>query len=378
MGADSTMNLHRKRLCNALLAVALVGGCDQSDEAPRNIVPPAPSPAAPVRVNSAHGYNELCAGREIQPAPATKYEKKPGMASPVLVLMNVDGSPEESSAYKLDRWEPGGVGEVLGPWKAESLETSELVACIHVMKQDKLGECSFKERTLEQYAFEGTLSVFEASTGRLLEKEAIRGDQRGECPYAWSFKDTREVYLDGLSSAALKALAKYQPDDAPPPKIPTSELVEACAGSPTLGAATYRSQSGSENSFVVFTREGTQPYRRANTSLNYREPPPWRARNEQAEPGTDTAFSLAMCMTATRKKKLRDCKYGGSGTPKVSLYETSWDVRLVEARSGRELGSTKVDGKRTCPKTWSFAFGNEYLPPPETLTDFFAPFVDPA
>jgi hypothetical protein len=101
----------------------------------------------------------------------------------------------------------------------EDVTKYELVACIKGVPKKKKAECDFTSgKVLEMHDGEFEVSMFEAATGKLVEKKTFKGTSSGVCPFSYKFYGDRDKIMQRIEPAYLTYMATMTGEPAPKPK----------------------------------------------------------------------------------------------------------------------------------------------------------------
>jgi hypothetical protein len=144
-----------------------------------------------------------CAGK---PVPgAAPYEKKAGSISPLKVYRRegadggwVSGKYQGQTFAKHDWW-------------SSDAEKYQLVACMTTTRGKKAKECEFDGGSkIDLVDAKYEIALYEAATGKKLEKKTFDAKSKTRCPILWNFKEGEEkVSLADPGDEAQKWLASF-------------------------------------------------------------------------------------------------------------------------------------------------------------------------
>lgn len=177
-------------------------------------------------------------------------------------------------------------------------------------------------------------------------------------------------------------VASVAPPALPPPEKPRIaseyELASLCSGKPVPGAAAYRPSKGAHNAALVASLTlGADSYT-ANTLTD-----DYKTLGPQGDAGTRQsadAYSLVVCVSVKDHKKVKECKFP---THALELHDATFEIRVLEASTGRELKNEVVavpHGLKQCPTVWNFYSERDISLPlyAPAVLKVAKPFVDPS
>ncbi|NUO52399.1 MAG: hypothetical protein HOV80_26425, partial [Polyangiaceae bacterium] len=86
----------------------------------------------------------------------------------------------------------------------EDVTKYELVACVRGVPKKKKASCDFTSgKVLEMHDGEFEVSMFEAMTGKLVEKKTFKGTSSGVCPFSYKFYGDRDQIMQKIDPSYL-------------------------------------------------------------------------------------------------------------------------------------------------------------------------------
>ena len=158
----------------------------------------------------------------------------------------------------------------------------------------------------------------------------------------------------------------------PERKLFDRDLDNVCSGMPEKRATAYAKKPGEIHPLVLFWRDSeSDAWKKSYTS----KLDGWKSDDA-------SGYQLVGCVTVKKFAKAKECKFD-SKTPVryLDLTDATYEIRVVEAHTGKELGTKTVDLKAAtrCPFIHTFRANREtehpdYVP---AFIEFAKTFVAP-
>jgi nucleoid DNA-binding protein len=229
----------------------------------------------------------------------------------------------------------------------------ELVACVVRTAQTKAESCDYQEGYhLDTYDGTFEVSIREARTAAVVKTGTISL----AAPPCWGFESFKEKTMQAYPGPELavvepaRDLVQAHEGGAPvpiasffgPESVSDSSLTKVCHGYPEKRAAAYAKAEGKVSPAAFFSRPNDRsPFSTHST----RDFDPWKVKD-----GKD--YQLVVCITEKSRTKTNDCQLDGSHIIRsVSLYSSTYEVTVREAKTGKVVTTTTVneEGEKTCP-----------------------------
>lgn len=319
-------------IAGSLVILAFVG-CGDAKDAPTATA----TPAAPLEIpGSVAELTRVCDGKGFADSPAYVKGKTPSDDSPIAFLVKYtdEAKPEYRGA------EPDGI---LASGMQQPSQT-QLVVCVE-MKSDGTDGGVCDDRPAHHAS--GTLTVREARTAKVLATSPLKLRNGPICmtdkkDRAWS----KDRSMPSFMHVALEHLTPLRAEGTKKPDFLAAGV--ACQGAPVMTAAPY--EKGKPTRILI-----------QYTDANGRgAPPPSPLPFTSASTKHTPEIGLVACVRARPEKLLKTCEFKGKS--KLDLYDGSFDVEIVEARTAKvvEKKSFKAGPQETvCPEIRMMKSDNE-------------------
>jgi hypothetical protein len=338
-----------------LMLMAAACGKGEPTDAQPTATPTFSARPPPERPLQERDLEKVCG--EAAEARAKPYDAKaPGIHPLVIFARDSDSDKYNTSNISM-----------LDEWTTEKAADYELVACVTKKSRNKVRECVFDDkkptRYLEIYEATYDIAIHEASTGKKLTSKTVAlGPSIVGCPTMWMFNKEREASdprftypLINLAksfvmpvSPTAEALVSAKAGDAKPGrKLLKSDLPKVCSEIPEQRTKAYDKKPGEVHPLIVLHRSGEDAEFATSYSSEFNA-------FDAKEPED---YQLAACVTEKSRTKVRECKFDEKKpTRYVDMYDATFEVSVVEARTGKKLTSKTVPIKadKRCPTIWMF------------------------
>lgn len=182
-------------------------------------------------------------------------------------------------------------------------------------------------------------------------------ESRWLCRQTCGVSEPKPAGLEAKSEPAPEARSspRETPAAGPRARAPfAQELDKVCEGTAESMAAAYAGTGGAHNAALVFYKDPDADRFIAQTlGDDYKDLDV--QKKERGLPRVD-AYALVVCVAVKEHHKVKSCAYKPKHT--LELHDATFDIRVLEARTAKELASETVSVKHSvkqCPASWSFA-----------------------
>jgi hypothetical protein len=151
----------------------------------------------------------------------------------------------------------------------------------------------------------------------------------------------------GVSAPVAQARVNPPPRPDAEPLLAELDLAEVCNGNASKDTTAYDGAVGRIHPTLVFSRKSSKD----SFSKSYnRHFDGWKAEAPKN-------YELVACVTAKSSTKVRECKFAAKKpVSQLDLEDTSYEMVVVEAQTGKQIAKTSVDLKadQGCPMVWMF------------------------